>query len=651
MRRETETREATERELVVTKDMASRVSVSERLKRHAEREVLELTTALERARSELERVAADSERRVREEKEAHEKNAAELESALTAAKESGEALRAEVARLESEQSATRSAKQSVEEELMEAVSELEETRANLEKTSVEKERIDGDLDEATRELSRLQEELEETSGSLKASDRELRESRRKNEALAAAIQTAKGNGNAARDLMRDSVMTLTRLEDAANAREVQILKERHAAEIARLQEEFAEALAEQKAKTGAFAHVTVDESQRVKRAMREVEEDAREAVRNARRKEEEAKATASKLSDELRTTKARLQKMIEAGEGKLNQASIRDAQAARLAASQAQAICRDLQAELEAEQESAEAARHEASETMHKFFEIRDKYEQREALVIHQKETIQALKRDVERRDGEIEELRAQCKELKLCLRDNEMTYMTRHDLTEEVEHLNRIIADANVRDRERSIELQREQERAKSYAEKLEQCEAQLSEESHKRIQLEHAVRDADSSHQRAEEDSLRAESMSASTVLLEAEVLRLTRINEQAETRIEELECRVEQLISQADGLASSQNPNQSIRYLEKLRDEREIAEKDAEEAGRAVQNMKAALQFVVCARRETRDKVVQYAREARKTGRVFTEAPGLPTGVSAPIWGRIVETVARLNLDAVE
>jgi cell division septum initiation protein DivIVA len=143
----------------------------------------------------------------------------------------------------------------------------------------------------------------------------------------------------------------------------------------------------------------------------------------------------------------------------------------------------------------------------------------------------------------------------------------------------------------------------------------------------------------------------MSASTVLLEAEVLRLTRINEQAETRIEQLECRVEQLISQADGLASSQNPNQSIRYLEKLRDEREIAEKDAEEAGRAVQNMKAALQFVVCARRETRDKVVQYAREARKTGRVFTEAPGLPTGVSAPIWGRIVETVARLNLDAVE
>ena len=67
--------------------------------------------------------------------------------------------------------------------------------------------------------------------------------------------------------------------------------------------------------------------------------------------------------------------------------------------------------------------------------------------------------------------------------------------------------------------------------------------------------------------------------------------------------------------------------------------------------MQNMKAALQFVVCARRETRDKVVQYAREARKTGRIYTEAPGLPQGVSADIWARVVETVARLNLDAVE
>jgi predicted RNase H-like nuclease (RuvC/YqgF family) len=127
-----------------------------------------------------------------------------------------------------------------------------------------------------------------------------------------------------------------------------------------------------------------------------------------------------------------------------------------LAAAQAQAICRDLQAELEAEHESAEAARHEASETAHKYFALRDKYEQREALVNHQKETISALKRDNERSGGEIDELKARCKELKLCLRDNEMTYLNRQDLTEEVEHLNRIIADANVRDRERAIELQR---------------------------------------------------------------------------------------------------------------------------------------------------------------------------------------------------
>ena len=108
---------------------------------------------------------------------------------------------------------------------------------------------------------------------------------------------------------------------------------------------------------------------------------------------------------------------------------------------------------------------------------------------------------------------------------------------------------------------------------------------------------------------------------------------------------------LIDLADILVFFFQAEDGIRYLEKLRDEREMAEKDAEEAGKSVQNMKAALQFVVCARRETRDKVVQYAREARKTGRIYTEAPGLPQGVSADIWARVVETVARLNLDAVE
>ena len=650
-RRETEKREMQERALERANANARRGEVSERLKRHAEREVLELTRELETVRMKADEERDALERCVEEMKATHESNLAKAQTAEAQAAGEAKELLEVKARLEEERDATTKKNAALEGELASVGTCLKETEASLKAVSEAKASADDELSEAREEMARLRDELERTAESNRSNERELRESRRKAEAFAAAVHSARGNDSAARAMMRDSVLTFARLEDAANSREIQILKEHHAAIVERMQEEFAVALADVKANTGAVAHSTVDESQRVKRTMKGMEEDAREAVRNARRREEEANAVAAKLREELVMTKARLNSMIEAGEGKLNHASIRDAQASRLAAAQAQAICRDLQAELEAEHESAEAARHEASETAHKYFALRDKYEQREALVNHQKETISALKRDNERSGGEIDELKARCKELKLCLRDNEMTYLNRQDLTEEVEHLNRIIADANVRDRERAIELQREQERADNYAERLERCEAKLNEETNRRIQIERTACDADSTKVRADSDALRAEAMTASAVLLEAEVLRLARINEQAETRVAELEGRVEQLIEQADALASSQNPNQSIRYLEKLRDEREMAEKDAEEAGKAVQNMKAALQFVVCARRETRDKVVQYAREARKTGRIYTEAPGLPQGVSADIWARVVETVARLNLDAVE
>ena len=643
-RRETEKREMQERALERANANARRGEVSERLKRHAEREVLELTRELETVRMKADEERDALERCVEEMKATHESSLAKAQTAEAQAAGEAKELLEVKARLEEERDATTKKNAALEGELASVGTCLKETEASLKAVSEAKASADDELSEAREEMARLRDELERTAESNRSNERELRESRRKAEAFAAAVHSA-------RAMMRDSVLTFARLEDAANSREIQILKEHHAAIVERMQEEFAVALADVKANTGAVAHSTVDESQRVKRTMKGMEEDAREAVRNARRREEEANAVAAKLREELVMTKARLNSMIEAGEGKLNHASIRDAQASRLAAAQAQAICRDLQAELEAEHESAEAARHEASETAHKYFALRDKYEQREALVNHQKETISALKRDNERSGGEIDELKARCKELKLCLRDNEMTYLNRQDLTEEVEHLNRIIADANVRDRERAIELQREQERADNYAERLERCEAKLNEETNRRIQIERTACDADSTKVRADSDALRAEAMTASAVLLEAEVLRLARINEQAETRVAELEGRVEQLIEQADALASSQNPNQSIRYLEKLRDEREMAEKDAEEAGKAVQNMKAALQFVVCARRETRDKVVQYAREARKTGRIYTEAPGLPQGVSADIWARVVETVARLNLDAVE
>lgn len=649
--KEMEARVHRERELESANQLAQRASVSERLKRHAEREVVELTRELETLRCEKERERDVLEERLASVTEGREREWEEMRDALAQAREDRERLSAEGARLERENEEARERERTLRDDLAGATDSLTETKRLLEDVQTNKAYVDEELSEMRDEMVRVRSDLEETAAANKSLERELRESRRKSEALAAAVHTARGNDSAARTMMRDSVLTFARMEDAANAREIQILKERHAAEIERMQEEFAAALARSNATQGEIAHNTVDETQRVKRTLREVEDDAREAVRNARRREEDANAEATKLRQELAKTKARLNAMVEAGEGQLSHASIREAQAARLAAAQAQAVCRDLQSELEAEHESAEAARHEAAVTLHKFFEIRDKYEQREALVIHQKESIQELKRDVERRDGQIEELKARCKELKLCLRDNEVTYLNRQDLTEEVEHLNRIIADANIRDRDRSIELHRERERADNYAERLEQCESQLCEESHKRIQLERAMRDVDGAMSKAETDAVRAEAMSASAILLEAEVLRLTRVNEQAETRVAELEGRVEDLIEQADSLASSKNPNQAIRYLEKLRYEREVAEKDAEDAGKAVQSMKAALQFVVCAKRETRDKIVTYAREARKTGRVYTDAPGIPSGVAADVWARVVETVARLDLDAIE
>lgn len=649
--KETQARVNRERELESANHLAQRASVSERLKRHAEREVVELTRELETLRCEKEREREVLEERLASVTEGREREWEEMRDALAQAREDRERLSAEGARLERENEEARERETTLRDDLAGATDSLTETKRLLEDVQTNKAYVDEELSEMRDEMVRVRSDLEETAAANKSLERELRESRRKSEALAAAVHTARGNDSAARTMMRDSVLTFARMEDAANAREIQILKERHAAEIERMQEEFAAALARSNATQGEIAHNTVDETQRVKRTLREVEDDAREAVRNARRREEDANAEATKLRQELAKTKARLNAMVEAGEGQLSHASIREAQAARLAAAQAQAVCRDLQSELEAEHESAEAARHEAAVTLHKFFEIRDKYEQREALVIHQKESIQELKRDVERRDGQIEELKARCKELKLCLRDNEVTYLNRQDLTEEVEHLNRIIADANIRDRDRSIELHRERERADNYAERLEQCESQLCEESHKRIQLERAMRDVDGAMSKAETDAVRAEAMSASAILLEAEVLRLTRVNEQAETRVAELEGRVEDLIEQADSLASSKNPNQAIRYLEKLRYEREVAEKDAEDAGKAVQSMKAALQFVVCAERETRDKIVTYAREARKTGRVYTDAPGIPSGVAADVWARVVETVARLDLDAIE
>lgn len=641
--------EAKERELHEIKGLAQRATVSERLKRHAEKEVLELTRELETTRASTAAEREAMEARARETREDAERRINKAMAAAARANESVETLRARVAVLETEGEAERMKNAALEAKSAALEKDVVDARVELTSTTATKNQLDEELGEARAEMARLRDELEKTTAANASNERELRESRRKSEAYRAAVHTARGNDSAARAMMRDSVLTLNRMEDAAHAREVQILKEKHAAEIERMHDDFAVALTDAKLNAGAITHSTVGENQRVKRSMKETEEDAREAVRSARRREADAVAERDALRKELEAKDARLKAMIDAGAGKLNQATIRDAQAARLMAAQSQAVCRDLQRELNAEQESAAAARHEASEAMHKYFAIKDKHEQRESLVIHQKETIQAMKRDIEVRDGEIDELKARCKQLKSSLRENEVSYLDRQDLTEEVAHLNRIIADANARDRERSIELHRERERADDYAERLEQCESKLCEESSKRLQLEHCARETAKSQ--SDQDSLRVEAMSASAVLLEAEVLRLTRVNEQAEIRVAELECRVERLTEQADALASSQNPNQSIRYLERLREERESAESDAEEAGKAVQDMKAALQFVACARRETRDKVIQYAREARKTGRVFVDAPGLPRGVSSAVWVRVVETVARLNLDAVE
>ena len=289
------------------------------------------------------------------------------------------------------------------------------------------------------------------------------------------------------------------------------------------------------------------------------------------------------LRKELEAKDARLKALIDKGAGKLNQATIRDAQAARLMASQSQAICRDLQRELNAEQKSASAARHEASEAMHKFFAIRDKHEQRESLVIHQKETIQAMKRDIEVRDGEMNELKTRCKELKSSLRENEVSYLDREDLSEEVAHLNQIIADANARDESDRSNCTVNASGRRTSLEQLEQCESKLCEESSKRLQLEHCARDVESAKSQADQDSLRVEAMSASAVLLEAEVLRLfARVRERGNGRVAELEGRVERLTEQADALASSQNPNQSIRYLERLREERESAENGTRRSG---------------------------------------------------------------------
>ena len=62
--REQREREATEEVLGKTRDMASRTSVAERLKRHAEREVLELTRALEAAEKDKAEVTAAFEERL-----------------------------------------------------------------------------------------------------------------------------------------------------------------------------------------------------------------------------------------------------------------------------------------------------------------------------------------------------------------------------------------------------------------------------------------------------------------------------------------------------------------------------------------------------------------------------------------------------------
>jgi len=643
-------REALEREAERGKEMASRTSVAERLKKHAEREVLELTRALEDAEKSKERAVEELEERLATATATMEEKLEALTIDLERANGAAEALNDLNAALEADNAEMREGERAAKAEVKTLTDDLLAARASADAATAAKSTADDELKETRGELEKTRCALDEVTQAHARCERELREQSRKTQALASAVESAKGNGKAARDLMRDSVMALDRFEDAATAREIQILKEHHAREIQRKEEEFAIALANVKASTGAVAHSTMDESQRLKRAMREVEEEARDAVRNARRKEEEAQRELQTVREELAASKIKVMKMIEAGEGKLDHASIREAQAARLAASQAQAICRDLKVELEAEMESAESARHEASEMMHKYFALRDKHEQREALVTHQKETIQSLKHDVEMRDADIDRLKAQLKEAKLCLRDNEMTYLNRQELTEEIEHLNRVLADANVRDRDRVLELKREHERADNYAERLEKAESQICEEVSKRTQLERSMRDVNATTIKAEQDALRAQSLSASAILLEAEILRLTRVNEQAEARIAELEHRVETLVKRGDELASSQNPNRGIRYLEQLREERELASRDAEEAGKAVQSMRAALQFVCAASQDTRNKVVQYAKEARKTGRIFTDAPGLPRGVAADIWARVIDAVARLDLDAM-
>ena len=95
--------EAKERELNEVKGLAQRATVSERLKRHAEREVLELTRELETLRASTAAEREVTEERAREVREDAARRIEEMEMAMKRANESVETLRGRVAVLETEQ--------------------------------------------------------------------------------------------------------------------------------------------------------------------------------------------------------------------------------------------------------------------------------------------------------------------------------------------------------------------------------------------------------------------------------------------------------------------------------------------------------------------------------------------------------------------
>ena len=95
--------EAKERELNEVKGLAQRATVSERLKRHAEREVLELTRELETLRASTAAEREVTEERAREVREDAARRIEEMEMAMKRANESVETLRWRVAVLETEQ--------------------------------------------------------------------------------------------------------------------------------------------------------------------------------------------------------------------------------------------------------------------------------------------------------------------------------------------------------------------------------------------------------------------------------------------------------------------------------------------------------------------------------------------------------------------